>query len=142
MDLRRMLSSGIGRVRRDPRSRIKASRMDEKRIAKRLACDRCPGSGAGTVPARSSGMRSRRKAGKGDLLSDLFVGEHKATDLLSIRITIAHLSKISAQAEGIVPPRSPAMIYTFRRMPQGFERDWILLPLSRVEEVIRERKDC
>jgi len=112
----------------NPKGKLRLCDFAENRLAARTGGKKVPGSGSGTVAARS--LKPIKKVGnKGDVIDDVILWEDKATEKQSISLKKSYLIKVTREAEQRIPPRVPALAVSFPVMPEGVDTDWATVPL-------------
>lgn len=109
--------------------RVKRSRKNELRIARRLGGKRIVASGA-----RHWGTRDSETA-KGDLATPEFHAEHKQTDAASMSLKLAWLQKVAQGARNVA--KDPMLVITFEKTADHDQEDYVLLPLEVFERWMR-----
>ena len=134
MVMKRTVPEGI---RKEPRkfefkrsSRVSKSkpkwRQQEERAAIRLNGKR----------DRKSGAEYNRTVagGRGDGKNDYLEWECKTTSKDSFRITTEMLDRIETRV--LLTMKSPAIYVSFENRPKGKEKDWVLIPVSVMEDLM------
>ncbi len=106
------------------RSMKKQVANTEKKIAKKLSGFATPGSGA-------------FEGKKGDISLTSFLMESKQTWKDSIVLEKSHLVKIDREATQT--KKYPSMVYTFDKIADGVETQWVLIPLSIFKELLDDK---
>ena len=104
--------------------RKERSRAHELRVASIIEGRRVPGSGALGIP--------------GDVANELLLGECKSRQGRTVKVDLADIEKIVAEAEA--DGRTPALAMEFLAIEPGVEKDWVLLPLRVVAALLNQRK--
>ena len=109
-----------------PKKRKLPWKDTEKRIAKRLG-------------GRRHSMSGAHFKQKGDSSTELLLIESKSTKKASISLKQAWLEKTNADA--LMQNKTPAVTITFENIEGRTERDWILLPLWFVQDLLKEAEN-
>ena len=112
-------------------------RETEERVAQRLGGKRHPHSG-GTFKGRTNRFGFKPDI-QGDSSTRQLLIESKSTGKASISIKQKWLEKNNA--DSLMHNKIPALTITFENMDERTEKDWILLPLWFVQDLLKEAEN-